>query len=638
MPARIESHFKHLRYLLSLEESEERERFRQDFESLTPSQRQAAGKALLFMRIAEAHFSPSGHRLLTFVFSDGKKLPVFSLDTGDLVSLSREGVYHPRFPIGTVYERDSQQITVAFDFLKSEWLDESVTDYHLNRAGNRVTYERMLDALDEVETADHSKLSRLRDVSLGVRKAIEGDPLNPKKMSFFNPALNEWQKEAVAKSLAAPQVAIVHGPPGTGKTTVLIEIIKQSVDSEKVIYATAPSNTACDRLLEGLAEAGVKTLRLGHPARIMQHLRPLTLDYQTARHPLNKNLEDQEKELELCFKKLDRHRDRRTLSYDQKEEVREDIRRLKADIRQIKHEILDQVLNQAEVIVGTLAGLRSFALNNRVLGMVVMDEAAQAMEPMAWIPLLQAEKAVFAGDHFQLPPTVLSPRAEAEGLGKTLFERFHAAVPETLRSLLKVQYRMHEKIMNFSSRHFYDSELIADESVRTHLLCDLPGVQKVPATSESFLFLDTAGQGFEEELEPGSNSCFNRQEAELVLKELTKLLEAGVNPESIAVISPYSAQVRYLSSRSPDPKIEIDSVDGFQGREKEVVLLSLVRSNVEGEMGFLADTRRMNVAMTRARRKLFAVGDSATLSAIPFYQSFIQYAEVIGGYRSSWEE
>lgn len=633
----VESHFKKLKYLLSLEEAEERERFRADFENLSPQERQAGGKALLFLKIVEAHFSPSGHRLLTFAFRDGNKLPVFSLDIGDVVSLSREGLFLPRFPIGTVYEKNRDQITVAFDFLKAEWLDESVDDYHLNRAGNRATYQRMLDAVDDTAAAEHNRLAWFRDVSLKIKQADEGDPVDWQKLSYHNADLNEWQKKAVAKCLEAPAVALVHGPPGTGKTTVLIEIIQQSIQDEKVIYATAPSNTACDRLLEGLAEAGIKVLRLGHPARIMHDLRVHTLDYQTTRHPLAKNLDKNEKELQKCYNKLDRSKERRTLTWDQKDALKQNIKDLKTDNKRLKREILNQVLNQAEVIVGTLAGLRSFALNGRELGLVVMDEAAQAMEPAAWIPLQQAEKVIFAGDHFQLPPTILSLEADQKGLSTTLFERFYESLNENFRMLLKVQYRMHEKIMNFSSRHFYDGELIADESVAKHLLCDMAGVQRVNETEESFVFLDTAGQGYEEELEPGSNSSFNREEAELLLKELKKLLKAGVKPEDVAVISPYSAQVRYLTSRSPDAKIEIDSVDGFQGREKEAVLLSLVRSNVEGELGFLIDTRRMNVAMTRAKRKLFVVGDSATLSAIPFYQSFIQYAEVIGGYKSTWE-
>jgi superfamily I DNA and/or RNA helicase len=232
---------------------------------------------------------------------------------------------------------------------------------------------------------------------------------------------------------------------------------------------------------------------------------------------------------------------------------------------------------------------------------------------------------------------VRSKKAEEGGLGVTLFERLYPLLGEKFKTLLRVQYRMNEKIMNFSSRKFYGGKLIADGSVKNHTLADLPGVRSAPETTESFLYIDTAGRGFEEALEPGSESKYNEEEAALVVQILNRLLELGVPPSGIAIIGPYSAQVRLLASKIKVKGIEIDSVDGFQGREKEVVILSLVRSNVEGEMGFLTDTRRMNVAMTRARRKLSVIGDSATLSAIPFYQDFIQYAEAIEAYKSSWE-
>ncbi|HLD50645.1 MAG TPA: AAA domain-containing protein, partial [bacterium] len=277
-------------------------------------------------------------------------------------------------------------------------------------------------------------------------------------------------------------------------------------------------------------------------------------------------------------------------------------------------------------------------LKSKIIDLLVMDEASQATEPSAWIPISRAQKIVMAGDHFQLPPTVISKKAEEMGLAKTLFERLHRLTGEEWKTLLRVQYRMHEKIMAFSSAEFYGGKLIAHESVKSHTLADLARVKKNKDTTEVFVFLDTAGRGFEEELEPGSESRFNRQEAGLLLDHLNRLLQSGLKPEEIAVISPYSAQVRLLSSLMPAPGIEVDSVDGFQGREKEAVLLSLVRSNLEGTLGFLADTRRMNVAMTRARRKLLVIGDSATLGNIPFYQDFMAYAESIGAYRSSWEE
>ena len=287
--------------------------------------------------------------------------------------------------------------------------------------------------------------------------------------------------------------------------------------------------------------------------------------------------------------------------------------------------------------MGTPVSIQDKSLQEKIFDLLIIDEATQATEPIAWIPITRAKKVVMAGDHFQLPPTVRSKEAEKEGLGVTLFERYYEILGPESKQLLERQYRMNEKIMGFSSGEFYKNLLVADESVKHQTLAGLSVVEKNAETEEALIFIDTAGKGFEERLEEGSESRYNVEEAVLVLAELKKMLGFGVPPEDIAVISPYSAQVRYLTSQSPHENVEIDSVDGFQGREKELVIVSLVRSNMEGEMGFLGDTRRMNVAMTRARRKLIVIGDSATLSSIQFYKDFVSYADRVGAYKSAWE-
>jgi predicted DNA helicase len=245
---------------------------------------------------------------------------------------------------------------------------------------------------------------------------------------------------------------------------------------------------------------------------------------------------------------------------------------------------------------------------------------------------------VLAGDHCQLPPTILSQEAAREGFGISLMERLVELYGSTVTRRLDVQYRMHQGIMDFSSRQFYEGELQAHCSVRDHLLHDLPDVAVSPLTQTAVEFIDTAGAGYDEQEEPGGESRLNPLEAELVCRKVLALLESGVRAEAIALVAPYAAQVRLLRERLPLPGLEIDSVDGFQGREKEAVVLTLVRSNPEGEVGFLADVRRMNVALTRARRKLLVIGDSATLSTHPFYQALFDYFESIGAYHSIWEE
>jgi ATP-dependent RNA/DNA helicase IGHMBP2 len=268
----------------------------------------------------------------------------------------------------------------------------------------------------------------------------------------------------------------------------------------------------------------------------------------------------------------------------------------------------------------------------------VMDEASQSTEPAAWIPMLRSGRLVLAGDHFQLPPTVISTEAAREGFNISLLERLMQLHGSSITRMLTVQYRMHQDIMNFSSRELYENNLESHASVEGHLLRDLPGVADNELTSTPVHFIDTAGASYDEALEPDGESRLNLQEADLVARKVLELLDSGLPPAQIAVIAPYAAQVRLLRERLKQPELEIDSVDGFQGREKEAVVVTLVRSNIEGEIGFLGDIRRMNVALTRARRKLIVIGDSATVSQHPFYIRMVNYFESIGAYHSVWEE
>jgi predicted DNA helicase len=311
--------------------------------------------------------------------------------------------------------------------------------------------------------------------------------------------------------------------------------------------------------------------------------------------------------------------------------------RLLDDVRRLESQIVEQVLDSAAVICGTTTGLDAEILGQRAFDLLVIDEASQSTEPGCWIPLARCNAVVLAGDHCQLPPTVLAREAEQEGLGLSLQERLVDLYGEAIARRLNVQYRMHERIMAFSSQEFYEGSLICDESVRRHVLCDLPGIAATPATTEPLLFIDTAGAGFEELLEPDGESRFNPQEAALVIGQVDGLLDAGLPASTIAVITPYAAQVRLLREQLASRGVDVDTVDGFQGREKEAVVNSLVRSNREGEIGFLGDTRRMNVALTRARRRLVVIGDSATVASHPFYQRLLEYFERCGAYHTVWE-
>jgi len=319
-------------------------------------------------------------------------------------------------------------------------------------------------------------------------------------------------------------------------------------------------------------------------------------------------------------------------------DLRQEARALLNDARQLERRAVERILDGTPILCATTTGLDVALIGPRRFDLLVIDEACQTTEPGCWVPLLFADRVVLAGDHCQLPPTVLSREAAQQGFGVSLLERLVGLFGAAITRRLTVQYRMHDAIMTFSSLEFYDGELRADASVSGHRLCDLAGVRTEPLTETPVEFIDTAGAGYDEELEPDGESRRNPQEAALVENKVRALLAAGVAATDIAVIAPYGAQVRLLRERLATPGLEIDSVDGFQGREKEAVVLSLVRSNADGEIGFLADVRRTNVALTRARRKLLVIADSATLSALPFYQRLFGYFEECGGYRTVWEE
>jgi predicted DNA helicase len=317
--------------------------------------------------------------------------------------------------------------------------------------------------------------------------------------------------------------------------------------------------------------------------------------------------------------------------------MRIEARALLADARRLEAQAVQHILDTADILCATTTGLDDELLGDRRFDLVVIDEACQSTEPGCWLALLRAERVVLAGDHKQLPPTVLSDEAARGGYGASLFERLTEQDASLVRRL-DVQYRMHQAIMDFSSLEFYDADLLAHESVRAHLLADLPEIQRSALTEAPLLFVDTAGAGYDEEPEPDGESRRNPREAQWIAAQARLLVEHGLAPSQIGIITPYAAQARLLRELLPGDAWEVDTVDGFQGREKEAILISLVRSNDRHEVGFLSDVRRMNVAMTRARRKLTVVGDSATLAGEPFYARLIEHFERQGAYRSIWEE
>ena len=500
------------------------------------------------------------------------------------------------------------------------------------------SYDEMQQALKKAAAlSEQPKEGRLVNILTGhVQPTFQTDVFE-----YPIPALNTTQQAAVDKIIAANDLAIVHGPPGTGKTTTLVQAIKALIkrDGQKVLVV-APSNTAVDLLSEKLADEGLNVLRVGNPARVSERLMALTLDSKMAEHSAMKEIKKLKKQASE-FKNM-AHKYKRNFGKAEREQRKalfDEAYRIMKDVGNTEQYIIDDLVGKAQVIAATLVGANHYTVRSLKYHTVVIDEAGQALEPACWIPIIKGQKVILAGDHCQLPPTIKSAEAARAGLATTLFEKCVALYPGCV-TLLETQYRMHETIMQYPSGVFYGNRLVAHGSVADHRLFpdDAP-----------LLFIDTAGAGYDERMEQKSIS--NPEEAAFLFRHLgmlvTELDETSKpgNFPSIAVISPYKEQIyvlKELLQHSPallahGSSISVNTIDSFQGQERDIVYISMTRSNAEGNIGFLSDIRRMNVAMTRARKKLVVIGDSATLSRLPFYAGFIAHAEKLDAYKSVWE-
>ena len=556
-------------------------------------------------------------------------LPPNRLQPGAPALLTQTGVPRPASFRGVVSDRQARSITVALD--ESDDAPPDDATWRLDLSPDEVSRQRQVAALHRAAAADRDRLATLRDVLLGEVPAKFGPP------GIYPSPLNDSQNAAVEFALSAEDVAVIHGPPGTGKTTTVVELIRRAVASGQRVLASAPSNAAVDNLLDKLLGVGLEPVRIGHPARVAEALRGRVLDSLVEKHPEARQARKYAKEAQALLKKANKWTKEKPVP-GEKQALRAEARHLLAVARRTEQTAVERVLAAASVICGTLTGIDSDRLGQLRFDLAVIDEACQSSEPACWIPLLRAGKVVLAGDPCQLPPTILSQEAAEGGLAVSLMERVMATCGPGVSRLLTTQYRMHADIMAFPSAEFYGSELVADASVAGHLLRDLPGVSDTPMTATPVQFIDTAGAGYDEEREAESGSRLNPQEAAVVVRVVRELLAAGVPAESVAVITPYNGQARVLRDVLAADGVEVDSVDGFQGREKEAIVISLVRSNAEGEIGFLADTRRTNVAVTRARRKLVVVGDSATLAGHDFYKRLLEHFEATDAYGSVWDE
>ena len=483
---------------------------------------------------------------------------------------------------------------------------------------DETSYRLMFEALKQVIGAKNNRLAELRDIFHGTQPASTFS-FHPLRF----PWLNATQEEAVNKVLHAKDVAIVHGPPGTGKTTTLVEAVYETLHRENQVLVCAQSNMAVDWISEKLVDRGVSVLRIGNPSRVNDKMLSFTYERRFESHPDYPQL--------WSIRKAIRELYARSRKGAEREAVRQKINSLKDRATELEIRINESLFSEARVIACTLVGSANRLLTGQKFGTLFIDEAAQALEAACWIPIRKADRVILAGDHCQLPPTVKAPEALRAGLGHTLMQTIVKNKPDTV-SLLKLQYRMNDEIMRFSSEWFYGGMLQSAPEVKYRSILDF---------DTPIEWINTEGLDCNEEFIGENYGRINKSEAELSIEQLkgyiTKIGRERFLDERIDVgmISPYKAQVQYLRRlvrndaffKPYRQAITINTVDGFQGQERDVILISLVRANEEGQIGFLNDLRRMNVAITRARMKLIILGDASTLSRHAFYKKLYTYIE-----------
>ncbi|KAI9187723.1 hypothetical protein H9P43_002114 [Blastocladiella emersonii ATCC 22665] len=555
---------------------------------------------------------------------------------------------------GVVYRVTEAKITLVLDDDPSDELSEKL---RIIRLANEITYKRLQATLRDLTDAVDGKhpaaqRSSLPRVLLGLG-APSFDESSTKPLKLFNPDLNASQKEAVRFALTASDVALIHGPPGTGKTQTLIEIVRQLVArGEKVLFC-GPSNISVDNVVERLAPTKLPVLRIGHPARVLPSVLAHCLDVRVRTCDEGQIVADVVRDIDTKLAGV-----RKTRSRVERRAIYADVKLLRKEQRAREANVVANLLTQAKVVLTTLNGAGSRKLGKYDFDTVIIDECAQALEPECWTALLKGRRAILAGDHLQLPPTIKASTGTTAGvLATTLFERLMQRHGDAVARLLSVQYRMHADIMGYSSAALYDGKLEAHDTVAAHVLPDLPHLTDTEDTRATLVLIDTAGcdlletRGDADGANPlAADSKCNEGEADLVVAHVRTLVEAGLPPRDVVVLTPYNAQVALIKDclrataaagdlpaavvgSTEELAIEVGSIDGMQGREKEAVVISLVRSNDAREVGFLAERRRLNVAITRARRHLCVICDSETVSTNEFCRGLVEYMSEHGDLR-----
>ncbi len=622
------------RTLLQLEYYTEKETFRKQTEQMGMQRKVKRGDAWYPLKVGKSFYNSLNQMAIeVFRTSDQDIEHNFEFGRPVLFFKSEEPNNHSSLKyfsftgVVSYVDGDRMVITVP-DSAPLLDLQQSTASIGVQLSFDETSYKLMFEALDRVMKAKNNRLAYLRDLFYSHQK-VGKFSFEPMKFPWLNPT----QERAVNEVLWAKDVAIVHGPPGTGKTTTLVEAINETLMRESQVLVCAQSNMAVDWISEKLVDRGINVLRIGNPTRVNDKMLGFTYERRFEGHPDYPQLWA----IRKAIRELRKNRKRGSENYHQKME------RLKSRAAEIEIRINSELMGEARVIACTLVGSAHRLLEGMKFGTLFIDEAAQALEAACWIPMRRASRVILAGDHCQLPPTVKSIAALRAGLGKTLMERIAENKPEVV-NLLKIQYRMNDEIMRFSSNWFYKGQVESAPQIKYRSILDYDHPITWIDTSDkepSDTIEESEDLNFKEQFVGESFGRINKAEAELTLLTLaeyfTKIGKQRVLEESIdvGIISPYRAQVQYLKKlikkydffKPYRRLISVNTVDGFQGQERDVILISLVRSNDEGQIGFLKDLRRMNVAMTRARMKLIILGNKDTMTLHPFYKELWEYIE-----------
>ena len=655
----IKEHLLKLRKAVEDERKAEIEMMMNEMKKLTGTERERRGRAVLNLR---GKFLKRG--IEGYIVKFGRNREIKSeISTGDEILISKGDPLKSEL-IATVLEFGKRYLIVSFQNPPPEWVfrERIRIDLYLND----VTFKRMLKTIDHlldiIEEGGKPEILKIVDPNEMVDFSKEDVEIE--KLEFHDGELNEFQRKAVSKAISSDHLFLIHGPPGTGKTRTVAEIILQEVKRGNKVLATAESNTAVDNILEFLLRNSrkLKIVRLGHPSRISKELIEHSLFYLIENVEEYKRAEKLREEMDEIIRKRDLHRKptpswrrglsdseilrlaragkgtrgvkpRDVISMAKWLEMNEIVNKLKEEIQELENEAIEKVINESDVVLATNSTSGIDFMEKFTFDVLVVDEASQATEPSCLIPLVRSKKLVMSGDHRQLPPTIVSEKAKPV-LSFTLFERLSKVVEPYM---LRIQYRMNEKLVEFPNRMFYQGKLITHESVRNITLEDL-GIENGDAILDPknvLIFIDTSKLcGHYESQKYGSTSRYNLLEAEIVERIVSKFLSKGLKAEDMGVITPYDDQVELIREKIGKWEVQISSVDGFQGKEKELIIISFVRSNVESEIGFLDDVRRLNVSLTRAKRKLICIGDSETLSSNETLRRFIEHVKSRGLYVS----